>query len=254
MNNELSINPEKSKIDLEDENEDGRAALVRGVLGTVPFAGNLMVELVNVVIPNQKAERLKTFALVLDQKLRHLDKELLEVKMKTVKFADLFEDALPQAARATSDKRREYIAQLLKKSLTADELTHAEQKKLLSILDDLNDQEIVVLHYHALEGLERHELSTKHHDILYGEPITFTKARESPELVDKEALRESYKRKLIDMALLKPRFWNRQLDRAPEFDLDTGLLKASSYEVSNLGRLFLRYILDAPEDETQSNE
>ena len=69
---------------------------------------------------------------LLEDKIKYLDRDLIESRFTSEEFADLLEDALPYAARALSEERREYIANLLKNCLTHEELDHAGKKKLLA--------------------------------------------------------------------------------------------------------------------------
>ena len=71
------------------------------------------------------------FAEILDEQLQELDKELLEQKMRTEEFVDLFEDGAFQAARSLTDERKEHIAALLKNSLSSEDLDHVQEKQLL---------------------------------------------------------------------------------------------------------------------------
>jgi hypothetical protein len=239
MDEELSINPEKNRIPFDDDTNARRAALVRSAVGAVPHVGSVLTEIVNVVIPDNRVERLMTFAIVLDQKVSHLDREILELKMKTDKFTDLFEDSLHQAARATSDERREYIANLLKNSLTSNDLEHVEEKKLLSLLGELNDPEVLFLKYQSLHGNEKQDFQLAHSAVLMPIRATFGTGQKT---IDKEALQESYRAKLMEVGLLSPDYKAPRRGELPEFDTKTGRIKFSGYKVTKLGRLLLRYI------------
>ena len=43
---------------------------------------------------------------MLNAKVEHIDQDLLEQKMRTEEFADVFEDGAFQAARALTDERK----------------------------------------------------------------------------------------------------------------------------------------------------
>jgi hypothetical protein len=220
MTEKLSI----IKIQEDLEKGDARAELV-GAFATalanyVPKVGPILAEAISVSIPQKKLDRLIIFTQVLGDRVKYLETDLLVQKAKTEEFNDLFEDALHQASRALSDERRQHIASLLTNSLTSEELAHVEQKKLLALLGELNDAEIQLLKFYALVGTEQREFAGQHSELFT--PISRTFG--APQInIDKGALRDSYRNKLMEVGLL-------------ESTLKT------SMKATPLGKLLLRYI------------
>jgi hypothetical protein len=62
-----------------------------------------------------------------------------------------------------SEERRDYIASFLKNGLTNEEMTHVQQKKLLSILGELNDAEIIFLRYESVHPNNATGIPESHH-------------------------------------------------------------------------------------------
>jgi hypothetical protein len=221
MGDNLSIIATDEDIEIKGNKSDVAATFAKGILGAVvPHIGGMLAEVVSTVIPNQKLDRLITFAKVLDDKVKYIEEDMLEVKMKSEEFTDLLEDGLIQASRALSDERRHHIASLLKNSLSKDELAHIEKKKLLSLLNELNDIEIVRLKYHSLRPLDEDEFWERNKALL-SEPSMFDGSPQ--EEIDKHALYKSYGLKLEQLGLLE------------------------GERTSDLGDLLLRY-LDLKED------
>jgi hypothetical protein len=104
MNGEFSITDTEKEIDLESNKSDAVAIGVKSILGIVPF-GSLISEIATTVIPNQKTERIVLFVEVLNEKLKYLNKEVVELKTKSEEFADLLQDGFIQASRALSRER-----------------------------------------------------------------------------------------------------------------------------------------------------
>jgi hypothetical protein len=150
MTDKLTIKAGAESLDLRASRADYAAAFVRSVVGVAPVIGPAVAELVTVTIPNQKMERLVISIRVLEDRLKYVEEDLVKQAFQSEEFADLLEDAMPQMARALTDERKAYIANLLSTSITDDALDHIAQKKLLSILNALNDPEIVLLHFYAL--------------------------------------------------------------------------------------------------------
>jgi hypothetical protein len=243
MNNELSINADKNVVSLDDKESDNYAAALKMVIGMTPVIGSILTEVVGVVVPDQKIERIKLFLEVLANKVKHIDRDVLEVKMKTEEFTDLFEDALHQAARALTDERREYIATFLKNSLSTDEAEHIGEKKLLSLLNQLNDIEIIILRGAALDVRKRQDFYELHRNAL-DTGLSNTYANR-----EKLALRRSYDIKLDDLGLMEHNYERLQRRLPPEFDRTTGKLKLQNKKISPLGQMLVRYIDDSYSDD-----
>ena len=239
MKSDLSIDHEKNEISLEDNKSDRAAIALKAALGIVPAVGSILQEVVGVVIPNQKSERIKIFVEVLGQKIEHLEKEVIDAKMKTEEFTDLLEDALRQASRSLTDERREYIATFLKNSLNSDELDHIAEKKLLFLLSELNDVEIILLKYEAIHPEKRENFFDTHKTVLM--PV-HTHFGSSDSELQKEHLHKSYKSKLEDLGLIEGKFNRLKKGEFPEMDEKTGAMKRTGVRITGLGVLLLKYI------------
>jgi hypothetical protein len=251
MSEKLSIIKLQEELDKGGARAEAIGAFATALANYVPKIGPLLAEAISVSIPQQKLERLIIFTQVLGDRVKYLETDLLVQKAKTQEFADLFEDALHQASRALSDERRQHIASLLTNSLTSDELAHVEQKKLLALLDDLNDAEIQLLKYYSLQGTEQHEFTEQHSELFT--PISRTFG--TPQInLDKGALRDSYRNKLIEVGLLRPVFNKPAKGTVPEFDDNTGRLKSTSHTATPLGRLLLRYIDEVSDAKSESKD
>ena len=94
----LSINAERSEISLESEATDKVAVALKGALGMVPVVGSILQEAVEVVIPNQRMDRVALTMEIFGQKVDYIEADVLRLKMLSEEFTDLLEDAIPQAA------------------------------------------------------------------------------------------------------------------------------------------------------------
>ncbi|MBC7909980.1 MAG: hypothetical protein H7Y30_05740, partial [Pyrinomonadaceae bacterium] len=196
----LSIRAKDEEIEIKTSRSDIAATLIKGIVGAAPVVGPMVAEVVSTVIPNQKLDRLIIFVKVLEDKIKYIEEDVLKEKIKSEEFTDLLEDGLNQAARALSEERKQYLASLLKNSLTKDELSHIEEKKLLSILSELNDIEIIVLKYESLYPEEQDDFWEAHKEI-FERPDVYVGAPQ--ENIDRDALYNSYRENLIRLGLLK---------------------------------------------------
>jgi hypothetical protein len=215
--------------------------LGKGLVGAIPFVGPLAAEIVGAIIPNQRIDRLESLLQLLESKISEDEQEKIKERITSKESVDLIEDGFVQASRALSEERTDYIASLLKNSLTNDELEHIENKRLLSILGEMNDLEVLILKSHAMyRGMDEHnEFWEKHEDALTT-PITHMGS--SQEEVDKHTLFKTHRMHLANIGLLRQKFKKPKRGEFPEFDEKTGMIQAQGYEITPLGRLLLRSI------------
>ena len=220
---------------------DIAVSISKGIAGALPFIGPMIAEVIGTLIPSQRIDRLEAFLKVLDEKVEHLGRDRVREAFADPQFVDLLEDGMYQAARALSHERLEYIASLLKNSITDEELEHLEAKKLLSLLGEMNDAEVVILRAYAFH----HELDPdpefrkRHENVLQ---IRATHADSTRREMDEETIYNSFRNGLVNMGLIQPRYKRPRKGELPEFDDKTGRIKAQGYDITRSGRLLLRQI------------
>lgn len=213
----------------------------KGLLGAIPFVGALAAEIVGAVIPNQRIDRIESLLKLLESKIPTEDRPKVKGKIVSPEAVDLIEDGFIQASRALSEERKEYIASLLKNSLTDDELKHIEYKRLFSILGELNDLEVLILKAHTMHrGQPEHDEFWKTHESALTSPLAHMGSTQ--EEIDKHTIYQTHKLHLANLGLLKARFKKPKRGELPEFDDKTGMIKAQGYDITGLGRLLLRSI------------
>jgi hypothetical protein len=228
---------------LNDSKVDTAVILAKGILGAAPFIGSLLAEVVGSIIPRQRVDRITRFVELLEERVRTLESETIQDKMRDEQFVDLLEDGMWQAARSLSDERRGYIASLIKNSIALEDLSHLEEKRLLDILRQLSDPEIIILQsYGFLPGPEQKQFTEKHWNVLYGPTVHTGSTREE---IDYAAVHKTYRARLANLGLIRTRYKKPGRNEAPELDPSTGMMKSSGHEITRLGELLLEY-LDLP--------
>ena len=227
------------KDDLEVKKSDLIASALKGVCGTLPIVGPSIAEIIGYVIPSQRIDRIASLLKALEAKIDPEVKAKVEAKMLEEKSIDLLEDGFLQAARALSEERIDYIASLLKNGLTDENLEEIRYKRLLSLLGELDDLEVLILKSYSGGITQQTEFRRKHHSILDPVPVNLGSSQEQ---VDKHAIYEAHKTNLSRLDLIKKRFAKPRQGKLPEFDEKTGMIKASGYDITSLGRLLLRSI------------
>jgi hypothetical protein len=218
---------------LTSQSADYMTSAAKAALGMMPFAGSLLAEIVGTVIPNQRIDRIAKFTAQLDKRLSTLEYDFVQFQSTDENFADLFEEGLRQAVKSVSDERRQYIASLIANSLKSEDIEYAESKHLLRILGELNDAQIVWLHFYldpAMEG--DHEYRENHKEVLT--PIVAC-LNSTPDVLTKSVLQTSYKEHMSELGLLERRYELDSSSFGTKF-------KTTGYDLSSLGRLLLQEI------------
>lgn len=218
---------------------DRTAALVRGVFGAVPVLGPAVSEIIGALIPQQRQDRIVEVVRRLDARLSDVERERIRTSIRgNESDRDLLEEALLQAARAVSDDRKERIAELLRSTLTEADLTHIEARKLWTLLEAINDVELLILQAREVSGTDQEaDFWERHRETVSG-PVVYMRSNENA--LARRSLYETYLRHLVQLGLMTPRFRRPKKGELPEFDEKTGMVKASGYEATPAGRLLLR--------------
>ena len=236
---------EKDEV-LSQTTPDYVASAAKAALGAVPFAGSMLVELAGTVIPNQRIERIVSYAKHLNARLAKVEQAQIREHMTNENFTDLMEEGLRQAARSTSDERRNHLASVIANSLQAENVSFVESKHILRILGEINDIEVIWLRsYLFLTVGEDEEFRTRHHGLLHPPPVHMGSSKSD---VDKRTLNDSYKAHLAQLGLLEERFKIDSRSKEVIRDSGTGAPKLAGYKITPLGRLLLDQVGLIPEN------
>ena len=234
-------------MDIDVRKKDVVASVLKGYLSGLPVLGPIVAEMIDDLIPNQRIDRITSLLKALEAKIDPEEKAKVKARMLEEKSIDLMEDGFLQAARALSEERIEHIASLLKNGLTDEDLEQNAYKRLLFILSEINDPEVLLLKFYTeLTTIGRaEEFRGKHPGIL----TAYLSVGRSQKEVDEHAICEAYTTSLIRLGLIKPNFLlSMSQGELPEFDEDTGMMKSSDYYITDLGKLLLRSIDQGEED------
>lgn len=219
---------------------------IKGALGMIPGLGGLFAEVTGQLIPQQRGERLEVYVRRLNARLDAVDERLLKANLKDPERVDLFEEGAHQSIRALSPERQDYIATIVANGITADEKARIEARRMLKLLREIDDDQIIILAGRLL----RNERDTAFHDChaaIFDPPRAHLGSERSEH--DKEALFELARVELVRLGLLAATFKAPRKGELPEFDQKTGMMKQQSRRLTPLGRMLLRHIGLAAEDD-----
>lgn len=222
-------------------NTDVLASLSKGALGMIPIAGPMISEAISNIIPNQRLDRLVSYIQELDSRLHKLE-DISCIQKKCVTdspYMILIEDSLIHASRVVTDDRRKYISSLVINGLTSEEANINRYRYLLSLLSELNDEEIIWLRFFLKPYFGGDDtFRNTHANVL-------TPARNyfgiDAEMEDLAALQDSYKAHLERLRLIKKRLKVDSKTRMPVFDNMTGEPEGSLF-ITHLGKMLLKEI------------
>ena len=227
--------------DLEPNITDDIVSIGKGIVGIAPIFGPMIGEVIGQIIPRQRVDRITEFIKLLDVRLSELemDRDKLAKKMAEEPYVNLFEEGLWQAARSSSQERKEYIASLLANGLTDEALNDIQQGVLLSLLGELNDIEILKLYQYTIKARTDEKFQDKHLVMLAG---PHAHMGSNTDITNQSTVHKTYKEKLVRLGLLKREYKKPKRGELPEFDEKTGMIKEKSVSLTPLGRLLLKYI------------
>lgn len=175
-------------------NKYGLAAL-KGGIGSIP-GGSLVVELLNVTIPDRRLERIEKILMILASRELDMDSEEIKLKFNSPEFADIFEDVIHQTVRAISNERLEYLASVVEYGLREEEIDHSQIKRLLEILEEINDVEVILLQSYQMKNRRNEDFQLKHSSIFDSSKLKSDKVREH------KVMLENYNSHLINLGLV----------------------------------------------------
>ncbi|AJI57987.1 hypothetical protein LA02_1620 [Francisella philomiragia] len=232
---------ENAILSLEENKTDKVVKGLKAISSLCPYAGGLFSEIITSVIPNQRIDRIAEFLKILDMKLSKYGESIanLEKKLEKPENIELFEEGIWQSSRAISKERKGYVASILAKGLSNNQLEEIQNGVLLNMLSQLNDNEIIILSSYTYKNRINNEFRSKYENIL-NVPLAYIGA-------DKDSLAKNtvcslYRERLFNLGLLRKKFKKPKKGTLPEFDEKTGMMRSSSYEITYLGNLFLDYI------------
>lgn len=239
--NDVPVMPE-----LGSTRRDKVVALTAGAIGSLPGVGSILAAVISVTIPQQRQQRLEEYVRMLDARLRSVSGEEAKRRLDNPETVDLFEEGAWQSARALSQDRREYIASVVTRGITGDEMNRTEAKRLLNILREVDDSQIIFLAAHLRKYSHDPDFRARHAAVL--DPVNAHMGVD-PAVFEAEAVQRAGDAQLVRLELLRPRFKKAPKGQLPDFNFKTGLIQSQGTELTTLGRMLLREIgIARPED------
>lgn len=212
----------------------------KSVVGAAPVVGSLLSEVAGAIIPNQRIDRIAKFAEILEQRLSTLEESFLRSQLSNEEFVGIMEEAMIQASRSTSNDRREYLASIVASGLTDKEIEYNETRRILTILGELSDAEVILLRSYLVRTIGGdEEFREKHKNIVMRQqPVIAAPQIEK----DKYAITVNYREHLISMGLLENEYQLERETGLQKIDTFTNAPEIRGRSLTGMGIFFLRQI------------
>lgn len=238
--------PEPPKLPpLGETVQDRVLALTRGVIGAIPGVGSILAEIVSQFIPNQRAARVEEFLLLLGARVQALECPPSTSQMTSAHAIDLIEEGGFQAARALTSDRIGKIVEVVMHGLVKSDQDKIHGKRLLRILGELDDDQIIILSSYLRKNIENEDFLTTHRNLLKSRIVS---TAEPQEVIDDATMREVAFAGLERLGLTHQVFYNRKRDDPATIDMH-GRLQGGHATISRLGVKLLQAIGVAAENE-----
>jgi len=227
--------------------KDVAGAVAKGAIGAIPLVGSILGEVVGLMIPNQRLDRIEAYLRLLGERLDGENPDDLRDRLRDPEHIDLFEEGAVQSLRAVSDARKAYIASIVSEGLSGDEKDCLQAKRLLKLLAQVDDDQIIILASHLREHYWDDEFRERHKAVLGPVSRHLGASREERNAA---AFYDLARSELLNLGLLSASFNMPKKGELPEFDRATGRLRATNHNLTPLGRLLLEQVgLAGPEED-----
>lgn len=223
--------------------KDRGVALAKSLSSALPGVGPFVAQVLLDDLPGLRIDRVVDFCRLLGSRVEAIE---FAQRMKVEENIDLVEEGAQQSTRALSEDRRERIAALVAFGLSGQEKERIEAKRLLSLLAAIDDDQIILLAAQLHRNMEDDAFYQKHINILQPMPSHLGSSQAE---VDAANIADLSRAQLVGLGLLRLRFKTPRKGELPEFDNGTGMMKSQGRELTQLGRLLLRRIGLAEDDE-----
>lgn len=142
----------KNEIEkLNNDKNDYISSILSGALGAIPFAGPLLSEIINYVIPNQRTDRIVDFVkdLAIELEKQRVDIESLKTKFDdNYRYGAYVTNCFRYLTMEVYEEKISYYKNLCVSGIVGDEKNLIHSERILKILSDLDFYEIQYLRYY----------------------------------------------------------------------------------------------------------
>jgi len=233
MDEDQKLNPNVSDV---------ISSLVKAGANLVPYAGPFIAEIVGNLIPNQRLDRVTKFLEILNSKIESMKDEIDILRLKTDNnLLILFEKSLICSTQTNSKEKYYYYSDFVVSCFLPNATEQMQKERILSILSELNDIEVLHLIYYSFNptiGMQNSFIS-KYKDVLFPHQRTMNEPMEHGY---NDYFKELYLDNLERLRLIHRDIEVDRNTKMPIIDIFTKQFKKGYASITPLGMIIAQFI------------
>ena len=224
-----------NKTDLQQNKTDVITSVVATATSYIPVAGGAISEIIRMVIPNQREDRIAKFLTDIDKRLNELEitVEKLQSIFKNTKYSGFTFECLRDVVNDKFEEKMVYYQNLYIAGITSEEQEMLNMSNLMRLVSDMEYKEILYLKfYYYVDYIDNQKIQEIQQLLNQGSIApNYTMDMDQKEL-DNETYKQITLNTLVNKGLL---------ERKVEY-IGNNRREKIKYKLTLLGRLLLRKI------------
>lgn len=224
-----------NKKDLEPNKTDVITSVVSTAAGYIPIAGGVISEIIRIVIPKQREDRIVKFLANIDKRLSELEitVEKLQLIFKNTKYGGFTFECLRDVVNDKFEEKMVYYQNLYITGITSEEQEMLNMSNLMRLVSDMDYKEILYLKFYYYADYVDNQKIQEVQQLLNQGSIA---PNYTMDMNQKELDNETYKQITLNALVNKG-----LLERKVEY-IGKNRREKTKYKLTSLGRLLLRKI------------
>lgn len=224
-----------NKTDLQTNKTDIMASVVATAAGYIPVAGGAISEIIRMVIPKQREDRIANFLANIDKRLSELEitVEKLQSIFKNTKYGGFTFECLREVVNDKFEEKMVYYQNLYITGITSEEQEMLNMSNLMSLVSDMDYKEILYLEfYYYVDYVDNQKIQEIQQLLNQGSIAPNYTMNMNQKELDNETYKQITLNALVNKGLL---------ERKVEY-IGKNRREKIKYKLTSLGRLLLRKI------------
>ena len=224
-----------NKKDLEPNKIDVITSVVSTAAGYIPIAGGVISEIIRMVIPKQREDRIVKFLANIDKRLSELEitVEKSQLIFKNTKYGGFTFECLRDVVNDKFEEKMVYYQNLYITGITSEEQEMLNMSNLMRLVSDMDYKEILYLKFYYYADYVDNQKIQEIQRLLNQGSIA---PNYTMDMNQKELDNETYKQITLNALVNKG-----LLERKAEY-IGKNRREKTKYKLTSLGRLLLRKI------------
>ncbi len=232
--------------DIKQKGKDTFLGFAKAGINLIPLAGTFIAETVSNIIPNQRLDRVCKYLEIISKKISELSEseKVFRQLMDDKNILFLFEKSIKYSSETINENKYDYYAEFIISSVNDKTTEQMQKERMLDILSELNEIEIILLIYYSLSMMtlaekEKNEFIQKNKAILFPRPQTMTEPVEKGYAYK---FQQQYIENLEKFHLISRELEVDNRSQIPKIDPFSRRFETSSPRITTIGDLLINFI------------